>query len=229
MYNGSVATRTWWNRQTRKPKELVIAISYGFKSHRPHQQKENAPNRGRFLFARADGAALNPHRRSCFEVCAKLWCGGEECCFCVAKRRCLAAEAFFKRAGQSPAKWFKCPIVRTNNKRAPRMGCPFVVLRPLCGLEPLPPDRTSKFAVGVVAAEKNAELASRQVAAFSRQGILQASAAKPQTAGQVLVSSTNTELHFIDKILFACYNVIIIILHHSLSIFCKVGDFKYDG
>ncbi|MBQ2773686.1 MAG: hypothetical protein IJF45_05005, partial [Clostridia bacterium] len=87
-----------------------------------------------------------------------------------------------------------------NAKKSPPFGgLFFALLRPLCGLEPLPPYRTLKFAVSIVAAEKNADLAcgkwwcSAAKAFFKRRhgvpkaGQVPSSAALPPKRGKSLL------------------------------------------
>ena len=86
-----------------------MSLTYGFKSHRPHQQKENAPNRGRFLFARADGAALKPCRLAQLQNLQLVWWRRRRMPLLLAKCCCSSSKAFFKRLRQSRRKRFNVP------------------------------------------------------------------------------------------------------------------------
>ena len=91
------------------------ALLSGSTSFRPHQQKENAPNRGRFLFVRADAKARTLRRVVSLKIRKNNIAAEKNTVLAFGKWRCLAAKAFFRRAKRSRlAKWFKCPFVGAN-------------------------------------------------------------------------------------------------------------------
>jgi len=90
----------------------------------------------------------------------------------------VTAKAFFRRAGQSPAKWFNVPSLAPTKKRAPDR-VPFSLL--VQGLADASPCRLRlpSFLYRTKRRQRRTPFFACKMIAFSRQGVLQTCRAKP--------------------------------------------------